>query len=167
MDLVLPADPSVSRLHAVLVHVSGEWLLVDGGLSRNGSVINGERVNGVRRLRDRDRITVGRTALVYRAPDPPQPRRRRPAGPPEHPPGAHRRLLAELARPVRKIPQRPPATDTELAIALGIPILLVRDAVTELFAWYGIAADDRLRARAQLARLAIRYGHCAPDEDEP
>ena len=37
----------------------GEWTLVDDGLSRNGSFVNGERVTGRRRLRDRDMLRFG------------------------------------------------------------------------------------------------------------
>ena len=53
-DLPLPADPSVSRLHAQLDRVGPNWTLVDDGLSRNGTFLNGDRINGRRLLRDGD-----------------------------------------------------------------------------------------------------------------
>ncbi len=45
-----------------------EWVLVDEGLSRNGSFVNGERVEGRRLLDDGDELRFGRTLLRYRAP---------------------------------------------------------------------------------------------------
>ena len=55
-------------MHAELEPTGGEWTLVDDGLSRNGSYVNGERVTGRRRLRDRDMLRFGRTVVLYRAP---------------------------------------------------------------------------------------------------
>ena len=43
-------DTEVSRLHAQLEPVGSDWIVVDDGLSRNGTYVNGERVNGRRRL---------------------------------------------------------------------------------------------------------------------
>lgn len=67
-QLALGWDPEVSRTHAQLELVGGEWMLADDGLSRNGSFVNGERVPGRRRLADGDVLRVGRTTLVFRAP---------------------------------------------------------------------------------------------------
>src|ERR1700733_1579508 len=41
-------------------------MLIDDGLSRNGSFVNGARVVGRRRLRDKDRLVFGNTSLIYR-----------------------------------------------------------------------------------------------------
>jgi len=51
-----------------LAHIKGEWALVDDGLSRNGSYLNGERVKGRHRLRDGDRALLRPTVVLYRAP---------------------------------------------------------------------------------------------------
>ena len=67
MDLSIPWDSEVSALHAELHHLGGEWTVVDDGLSTNGTYVNGQRIGGRRRLRDGDRIRVGRTILAYRA----------------------------------------------------------------------------------------------------
>src|SRR4051812_14976206 len=45
-DVELGWDREVSRLHAQLEPAGGQWLLVDDGISRNGSFVNGERVAG-------------------------------------------------------------------------------------------------------------------------
>jgi pSer/pThr/pTyr-binding forkhead associated (FHA) protein len=42
----------------------------DDGLSRNGTFVNDERVNGKRRMRDGDQLRVGHTVLVFRSPTP-------------------------------------------------------------------------------------------------
>lgn len=68
-DLCLAWDDEVSGLHAQLEQVAGEYALVDDGLSRNGSYVNGERVHGRRRLRDGDMLRFGRTVVLFRNPD--------------------------------------------------------------------------------------------------
>ena len=45
-----------------------EWVLVDEGLSRNGSFVNEERVNGRRLLTDGDELRLGQTRVLFRAP---------------------------------------------------------------------------------------------------
>src|SRR5262249_35648010 len=53
-DIRLSWDEEVSALHAQLEIVRDECTLVDEGLSRNGSYVNGERVSGRHRLPDAD-----------------------------------------------------------------------------------------------------------------
>ena len=36
----------MSRVHALLQRVAGAWTILDDGLSRNGTFVNGERVVG-------------------------------------------------------------------------------------------------------------------------
>lgn len=67
-DLSLPWDQEVSRVHAYLQRACTGWELVDEGRSRNGSYVNGERVDGRRKLRDADVVRLGTTVLLYRAP---------------------------------------------------------------------------------------------------
>jgi class 3 adenylate cyclase len=64
-DVRLWWDPSVSLLHAEAVRVGTHWLIGDDGVSRNGTYVNGERIAGRRRLRDRDVVRVGRTLLAF------------------------------------------------------------------------------------------------------
>ena len=64
-DIPLPWDQEVSRGHAMLEPLGEEWTLIDDGLSRNGSFINGSRVLGRQRLHDRDRMCFGNTHVVY------------------------------------------------------------------------------------------------------
>jgi len=67
-DIPLYWDSEVSRVHAELRQVAGQQMVVDDGLSRNGTFVNDERVEGRRRLFDQDQLRVGHTVLVYREP---------------------------------------------------------------------------------------------------
>jgi pSer/pThr/pTyr-binding forkhead associated (FHA) protein len=65
-DLFLGWDAEVSRLHALLERLGGSWTVVDDGLSRNGTFLNGERVSGRRRLHDGDTLVLGETTFSFR-----------------------------------------------------------------------------------------------------
>ena len=67
-DVPLTWDTEVSRAHAYLEPVGGEWTLVDDGLSRNGSFIHANRVQGRQRLHNRDQMCFGRTHVTFREP---------------------------------------------------------------------------------------------------
>jgi pSer/pThr/pTyr-binding forkhead associated (FHA) protein len=67
-DVVLSWDDDVSRVHADLQRMGDEWVLVDEGLSRNGTFLNGERVEGRRMLRDGDELRFGQTVVRFNAP---------------------------------------------------------------------------------------------------
>jgi hypothetical protein len=67
-DLLIDWDGQVSRLHARFEQVDGHWLLVDDGLSSNGTFVNGERLNGRCRLNDGDTLRFGTTSMTFRAP---------------------------------------------------------------------------------------------------
>lgn len=58
----------MSRIHAELEHVGGEWTVTDDGLSINGTFINGSRLDARRRLSDGDTLRFGETLIVFRSP---------------------------------------------------------------------------------------------------
>jgi predicted component of type VI protein secretion system len=64
-DIRLPWDERVSRVHAALDLIGHDWTVVDDGLSRNGTFLNGDRLNGRRRLRDGDTIVLGSTSFRF------------------------------------------------------------------------------------------------------
>ena len=68
MDVALPWDDQTSRLHAQLERLGDDWTVVDDGLSRNGTYLNEERVQGRRRLRDGDQLRFGTTTVEVRIP---------------------------------------------------------------------------------------------------
>ena len=43
-QLTVDWDAEVSRTHAVLERIGGDWIVVDDGLSHNGTHVNGHRV---------------------------------------------------------------------------------------------------------------------------
>jgi pSer/pThr/pTyr-binding forkhead associated (FHA) protein len=67
-DVPLAWDPEVSTVHATLERLGDDWVLVDEGLSRNGSFVNRDRVEGRRRLIDGDELRFGDTAVRFHAP---------------------------------------------------------------------------------------------------
>lgn len=67
-DVPLLWDPGVSTVHATLERLGDDWVLVDEGLSLNGSFVNDERVEGRRRLLDGDRLRFGATEIGFHAP---------------------------------------------------------------------------------------------------
>jgi class 3 adenylate cyclase len=68
VDVRLAWDMSVSLLHAEAIRLGAHWLIGDDGVSRNGTFVNGERLDGRRRLRDGDLLRVGRTTLAFNEP---------------------------------------------------------------------------------------------------
>src|SRR3954470_10703679 len=67
-DVRLGWDEEVSALHAQIEVVRDECTLLDDGLSRNGSFVGEQRVDGRRRLRDGDTLRFGRTTVLFRRP---------------------------------------------------------------------------------------------------
>ena len=68
-DLLLPEDDAgVSRRHSLMESDShGVWNIVDLG-SRNGTLVNGQRLSDKRMLIDGDRITIGRSQMTLSQP---------------------------------------------------------------------------------------------------
>ena len=64
-DVVLPGDPTVSRLHAVLERFPAGWCVTDLG-SSNGTFLNGERIWAQHRLRHGDELKIGQVRLLFR-----------------------------------------------------------------------------------------------------
>jgi pSer/pThr/pTyr-binding forkhead associated (FHA) protein len=67
-DVILAWDSKVSGLHAELERIGNDWAILDDGLSRNGTFVNDERVQGRRRLENGDMLRFGDTNVGYRAP---------------------------------------------------------------------------------------------------
>ena len=159
-DVELAWDPEVSRAHAQLERVGGDWTIVDEGLSRNGSFVNGERVVGRRRLGDGDVLRVGRTALVFRAPGPTA--ESTAAADPAalvRLSEAERRVLVALCRPLA-VPGSAavPATNREIAAELNLSVEGVKTRVRSLFAKLDIEDLPQYRKRTALARRALESG---------
>ncbi|HEX5617279.1 MAG TPA: FHA domain-containing protein [Solirubrobacteraceae bacterium] len=159
-DVPLPWDSEVSRVHAMLEPVGAEWTLVDDGLSRNGSFVNGERVRARRRLADGDLIGIGRTLLVFAAaaaPDAAPTDTARDSVPPDLSP-AQRRVLAALCRPAVEHPFAGPPSNREIAEALVVSVDTVKSHLHALFELFGVQDMPQNRKRAELVRRAFERG---------
>ncbi|MBM3812508.1 MAG: FHA domain-containing protein [Acidimicrobiia bacterium] len=66
-ELSYPDDPVLSRHHLALELHDGLWFAVDLG-SKNGTVINGQRLNGRQHLRPGDRLVAGRVTIILQDP---------------------------------------------------------------------------------------------------
>jgi pSer/pThr/pTyr-binding forkhead associated (FHA) protein len=168
-DVCLPWDPGISRLHAELIHRAGEWLIADDGLSQNGTLVNGMPVEGRRRLRDGDLITLGRTSLTFcESGTEADGSGRQDADVtmslPEMRPvltysEQQQLILRELCRPLRDDGEGvQPAPDAEIASALALDHQVVArelDAVAYSFGYSEMTTDER---RLRTALTALRSG---------
>jgi pSer/pThr/pTyr-binding forkhead associated (FHA) protein len=138
-------------------------VVVDDGLSHNGTHVNGHRVIARRRLRDGDTITIGATAIAFRSP----------AGADAAPTStvtgvqAHvgdlltqrqRRVLIALCRPYRDATYATPATNQRIADELVVSVDAVKSTLRTLFELYGIDHLPQNQKRATLAVEALRSG---------
>ena len=155
-------DGEVSRAHAELERLGAEWTISDDGLSRNGTFVNGTRISGRRRLRDRDAIRVGLTLLSFRVP--------REGGSSATYQGTHlptvedltdtqRRILLALARPfVAGSGFATPATNQEIGAEVFLSVDAVKTHLRTLFHKFEIAHLPQNQKRARLAESALRWG---------
>jgi pSer/pThr/pTyr-binding forkhead associated (FHA) protein len=161
-DLSLGWDDQVSGLHAIIARQAGELTLRDDGLSRNGSYVNGERVLGMRRLRNRDLLRFGRTVVLIQNPVEVERSATSPAPMPLRPPDIseqQRKVLSVLCRPVNDpTALAAPATNQEIAEELHLSVGAVKLHLRALFDKFGIAHLPQNQKRLALVRLALESG---------
>lgn len=164
VGLCLDWDAEVSGVHAELQPGGGEWTLVDDGLSRNGSFVNGERVNGRRRLRDRDMLRFGRTVALFRAPAD--------AGGAQSTVMAgdnllvaaklsetQRKVLIALCRPFKDgASHATPATNQQIADELFLSVQAVKAHLRALFEKFSVSDLPQNSKRAALVHRALGSG---------
>jgi hypothetical protein len=160
VDLSIPWDSEVSGLHAELHHLGGEWTVVDDGLSTNGTYVNGQRISGRQRLRDGDRIRVGRTTLAYKAA---QAVRAQQTVAAASPPSleltdTQRRVLIALCRPYRDGTFATPATNQDVAAEVFLSVDAVKMHLRTLFAKFELGELPQNQKRAKLAENALQFG---------
>jgi pSer/pThr/pTyr-binding forkhead associated (FHA) protein len=161
-DVSLHFDAQVSRVHAELEEIDEDWILVDDGLSKNGSFVNEERVTGRRRLRDGDVLRFGGSTLLFRSPAD--------VGIEETVPapdslasltvvGAQRRVLIALCRPLLETSDPAgPATNKQIADALSVGVDAVKANLRVLFERFEVQDLPQNQKRIRLAELALRNG---------
>jgi pSer/pThr/pTyr-binding forkhead associated (FHA) protein len=157
-ELCIHWDDQVSGLHAELEQLGGELTLVDDGLSRNGSYVNGERVRGRRRLRDGDLLQFGRTVVLVR----------RPTGRDQRATelairavsavelsARQREVLTALCRPLSDANSfAAPATNRQIADELFLSIPAVKLHLRALFDKFGVSDLPQNEKRLALVGLA-------------
>ncbi|WP_406231846.1 FHA domain-containing protein [Nocardia sp. NBC_01009] len=71
-DITVTADAAVSRLHAIIERVSDCWVVIDNGMSTNGTFVNGERIGGRRILNSGDTVRIGESVFIFTDGHPPE-----------------------------------------------------------------------------------------------
>jgi hypothetical protein len=159
-DIPLTWDTEVSRLHAQFEPVGGDWTVVDDGLSRNGTYVNGERVNGRRRLRDGDRLVFGETPVIFRAPkdatDSTAAVQLSSATVPLS--EGQRKVLIALCRPLKDSAYATPATNKEIADEVHLSVDAVKSHLRVIFERFGLDDLPQNQKRARLAATALVNG---------
>jgi DNA-binding CsgD family transcriptional regulator len=165
-DIPLSWDTEVSRAHALLEPVGEEWTVVDDGLSRNGSFVNGSRVHGRHRLHDRDRMCFGNTPVVYREPASGRGSEST-ARAPESPSQLHlsemqRKVLIALCRPLVESSSATPATNPQIAAEVFLSVDAVKAHLRILFERLGLGDLPQNEKRTRLVSVVLNQGLLAP-----
>jgi hypothetical protein len=160
--VALDHDPTVSRLHAILENHGSAWSIRDVG-SRNGTYINGEKIEAERVLRSGDELRIGKTKLVYleaRQADEPHFEATIVPDAAQLPPRLTRRevdVLVVLCRPLVSDDAFPePVSVRQMAGALFVTEAAVKQHLQNLYDKFSIPTEGDRRVR--LANEALRRG---------
>jgi hypothetical protein len=161
-DIALEWDLEVSRLHAAVERIGGDWTITDDGLSSNGSFVNGDRLVGRHRLEDGDTILVGKTPIVFRQGGAGDIESTVSAGPTPtraQLSASQRKVLIALCRPYAgNASFAVPATNQAIADELFLGVDAVKAHLRTLFQKFGIEDIPQNQKRARLVALALRGG---------
>jgi len=167
-DIALVADAEVSRAHAMLERVGGQWTVVDDGLSRNGTFVNGSRIHGRQPLHDRDRLCFGQTQVIFREPPDPDGGASTAQAPSNNASvaltEAQRKILVALCRPVNDSRAATPATNRQIADEVFLSVDAVKAHLRVLFDRFGMGALPQNEKRARLAAEAMLDGVVKPHD---
>jgi pSer/pThr/pTyr-binding forkhead associated (FHA) protein len=161
-DVALGWDSQVSRVHAELELVGGEWTVVDDGLSRNGTFLNGSRLTGRKRLRDGDTLRIGHTLAIYR--DPAQRARSITSADNTLPTvedlsETQLKVLIALCRPFKHSEGfATPATNQNIADEVFLSVDAVKSHLRALFRKFEIEDLPQNQKRVRLVECAFQWG---------
>lgn len=167
-DVPLTWDNEVSREHALLEPVGEAWTLVDDGLSRNGTFVNGSRVVGRQRLHHRDRMCFGNTHVVYHEPSSDQGSEST-ARAPQAPAAillteVQRKILIALCRPVAESGSGIPATNPQIAAEVHLSVDAVKAHLRLLFERFGYGDLPQNAKRSRLVATVLDSGILRPHD---
>jgi pSer/pThr/pTyr-binding forkhead associated (FHA) protein len=161
-DLSVPWDSEVSRLHVSVERLGSAWTIVDDGLSRNGTYLNGDRLLGRRRLREGDRVRVGATLLTFLGDEPARSDTTRLGA--DLPTmrsltETQRAVLLGLCRPYKKgTGFASPASNQQIAQEVYLSVDAVKVHLRALFAKFGVEELPQNQKRLRLVELAMKSG---------
>jgi pSer/pThr/pTyr-binding forkhead associated (FHA) protein len=160
-DLALRWDAEVSRLHAAVEYLGAHWTIVDDGLSRNGTFINGERLVGRRRLMAGDKIRVGTSLVSFHdfsgVVD--DATRTATGAVPTRLTETQRAVLVALCRPYKHgAGFATPASNQQIAKELFLSVDAIKTHLRALFAKFGVENLPQNQKRVRLAALAMQSG---------
>jgi pSer/pThr/pTyr-binding forkhead associated (FHA) protein len=161
-EVRLTWDDRVSRVHAALDQVGPDWTLVDDGLSRNGTFLNGERLHGRRRLSDGDTFVLGSTSFQFR--DPHRGTTRLTEVGEQLVTAAslsqtQRRIVTALCRPYKHDdPYATPASNQQIADELFLSVDAVKTHLRTLFQKFGIEDLPQNQKRVKLVERVLGLG---------
>ncbi|MDX6586120.1 MAG: hypothetical protein QOI31_593 [Solirubrobacterales bacterium] len=161
-DIRLDFDEEVSGLHAQIEFVGGDGTLVDDGLSRNGSYVNGERVRGRKVLRDGDVMRFGRSLVLFRAPGGESAEATVISADLLDAGGispAQRRVLIALCRPYKDGASfATPASNSQIGDELHLSVDAVKTHLRALFEKFDVTDLPQNRKRVALVERALQTG---------
>jgi hypothetical protein len=162
-DIALSWDVEVSRLHAEIERVGTSWVVSDDGLSHNGTLLNGDHLEGRRRLRDGDVLGIGETLIAYCIPRdastvsaPTRTAQRASLAATLTP--AQRRVLTALCRPYRDSSYAAPPSNQQIADELFLTVHTVKGTLRQLFDVFGVRGISQNQKRCVLAERALQSG---------
>jgi pSer/pThr/pTyr-binding forkhead associated (FHA) protein len=161
-DVPLTWDAEVSRAHALLEPVGGEWTVIDDGMALNGSFVNGSRIHGRHRLEDKDHMYFGQTRVVYREPGSEQGSQstaralESPASIPLT--ETQRRVLIALCRPRVESGSATPATNPQIAGEVHLSVDAVKANMRNLFDRFQLGELPQNEKRQQLVAIVLSSG---------
>jgi hypothetical protein len=159
-DVCLEWDPEVSRWHAEVAQVGDQWVVIDDGLSSNGTFVGGERLAGRHRLVDGDVMRLGSATIVFRQPSRGNARTTRVSSQPVTAvpiTPAQRRVLLALCRPFKGgAHDATPATNPQIAAELFLTVAAVKTHLRSLFRAFGIDDLPQQEKRRRLVALAFQ-----------
>ena len=149
-------DSSASWLHAEITRIDEEWLIVDDGVSTNGTFVDGRRIHGRVRLRNEARSVVGDTMIVFHSPGQRAVPTKRAAHVIERTDlsDIEFHVLTALCRPIVIGGARIPATNAAIQREVHMTLSGVKRCMTRLFGMYAIK-DEASTKRLALASAAI------------